>query len=205
MQNDWDAIADEWNQTRTTTSSTLALFLPHLQGIILDAGCGNGRNSKELARRADCVIALDASRAMLEKAKKNLAGLKNVQIIHAGMQEIPVADQQVDAVVCFAAFHHLRPAEQPAALAEFFRVLKTGGVLCMTVWNRQQPRFRKKPKELDVPWDGRPRYYYFFDEGELTALLQAAGFRVEEIFYEKSGQAVVPTEGQNLCVVARKS
>ncbi len=204
MQKEWDAIADAWDEHRTTTSSTLPLFLPHLQGIILDAGCGNGRNAREMAKNAATVMALDASAAMLEKAKKNLEGLKNIQIIHAGMQEIPVADRRVEAVVCLAAFHHLRPAEQPAALAEFFRVLKTRGVLCLTVWNRQQRRFKNGSKERDVPWDGRPRYYYFFDEGELTALLQAAGFRVEEIFYEKNGQSVVPAEGQNLCLVARK-
>ncbi len=205
MQNQWDAIAAEWDENRTTASATLALFLPQMGGgIVLDAGCGNGRNSRELAKTAKRVIALDASRIMLEKAEKNLHGVKNVQTIHAGMQAIPLPGQTVDAVVCLAALHHLKPSEQAQALAEFFRVLKPSGMLCLTVWNRRQARFKNKPKELDVPWKGKSRYYYFFDEDELDGLLKKAGFSVHHVTYEKNGLQSDPKDAQNLCIVAKK-
>ncbi len=200
----WDAIADQWDENRTAPSATLALFRPFAHGTVLDVGCGNGRNSKELAKTSKRVIALDASAAMLEKAEKNLHGLNNVQTLHAGMQAIPLPDRFVDAVFCLAALHHLKPSEQSQALAEFFRVLKTGGTLCLTVWNRQQARFKHKPKEQDVPWHGKSRYYYFFDEDELHALLKAAGFAVEKTVYEKSGDPVAASDAQNLCMVAKK-
>ncbi len=206
---EWDAIASEWDQNRTTPSATLALFTTYAKGTVLDAGCGNGRNALELAKTADHVITLDASAEMLKAAEKNVKAspdvAKKIEFIHAKIEKMPlVADASVDAIFSFAALHHLKPHEQPKAAVELFRVLKSGGRLCLTVWNRQQKRFAKKAKELDVPWHGKPRYYYFFDENELTRLLQGAGFDVEKVIYEKDGKNATPENAQNLCLIATK-
>lgn len=202
--NDWDAIADEWDDNRKSPSATLALFRDHAHGTVLDAGCGNGRNSLELAKTADRVIAMDASDAMLEKARLNTANSDKIEIIRGRIEANPLQDGAVDAVFCLAALHHLKPKDHDRAAAEFFRVLKSGGTLCLTVWNRQQARFGNKPKEQDIPWGGKPRYYYFFDEEELVNLLGSAGLHVEKIIYEKNGQKALPQDAQNLCMVARK-
>lgn len=198
----WDELAEEWDVNRRIPSATMAFFTAYAKGDVLDAGCGNGRNAREMAKTADCVVALDSSTRMLEKAEKNLGGVRNAKIVHASMQKIPLPDKIMDAVICLAAFHHLAPKDQPKAVAEFFRVLKPNGAVCLTIWNRRQARFRNKPKEINVPWGGKPRYYYFFDEKELLDVLQKAGFKIENIFYEKDGKKADADIAANFCVVA---
>ncbi len=208
---EWDAIALDWDENRSThPSATLSFFKGYAKGTVLDAGCGNGRNSVEFAKAADHVIALDASAAMLEASEKNVntkpEARAKVEFLQAKIEKMsPIADASVDAVFCLAALHHVKPQDQSKAAAEFFRVLKRDGRLCLTVWNRQQRRFAKKPKELDVPWHGKPRYYYFFDENELISLLETAGFTVEKMIYEKNGQSVLAEKAQNLCLIATKA
>ncbi len=202
--NEWDRLADESDENRKSPSATMAIFRDHVHGTVLDAGCGNGRNSLEIAKTADRVIAMDASEAMLAKTRLNTAGNDKIEVLRGRIQAIPLQDGAVDAIYCLAALHHLKPKDHDRAAVEFFRILKAGGSLCLTVWNRQQARFRNKPKEQNVPWEGKPRYYYLFDEGELAALLKEAGFRLEKTIYEKSGRNALPQDAQNLCIVARK-
>ncbi|MBI5225799.1 class I SAM-dependent methyltransferase [Candidatus Micrarchaeota archaeon] len=208
MQTEWDAIATEWDENRTKPSATLALFKGYGKGTVLDAGCGNGRNAAELAKTAEQVIALDASAEMLKATEMNLgpktAHAENIKLVHAKIEKLPLEDASIDSVFCIAALHHIKPAHHKRAFFELFRVLKEGGHLCMTVWNGQQKRFKNKPKEQDVPWHGKPRYYYFFDESELIDLLQGAGFKVEKTMFEKDGNIVPPKEAQNLCMVVSK-
>ncbi|MBI2445844.1 class I SAM-dependent methyltransferase [Candidatus Micrarchaeota archaeon] len=204
MKNEWDVLADEWDENRKTPSSTLAFFRQYAHGTVLDAGCGNGRNSLELAKTAERVIAMDASAAMLEKTRPHTQSVANIRILQGRIEQMPLDDAIVDAAFCLAAFHHLRPDAHAAGARELFRVLRPGGHLCLTVWNRLQRRFRDKPKQVDVPWKGKPRYYYFFDESELEGLLKSAGFHVEKRSYEKNGQKAAPKDAQNLCIIARK-
>ncbi|MBI4361363.1 class I SAM-dependent methyltransferase [Candidatus Micrarchaeota archaeon] len=204
MSSDFDAFAKEWDAFRRTPSSVLSLFLPFLSGRVLDAGCGNGRNALAVAGLAESVVALDASGEMLFLAEKNLFGIPNASTRLGRLEQLPFESSSFDSVICLAALHHVRPSEHGRVFSEFFRVLSPGGFLCVAVWNRLQERFRLKPKELDVPWRGHSRYYYFFEEAELRGLAEAAGFSVAEVFCETSGEKVRAFKGQNLGLVAKR-
>lgn len=204
MTSDFDAFASQWNEFRKTPSPALPLFSPFLSGRVLDAGCGNGRNARAVASRIDSVTAMDSSPEMLSFAEKNLVASRNASTRLGRLEDLPFEAASFDAVLCLAALHHVKPEDHAKVFAGFHRVLAPDGFLCVAVWNRLQTRFASKPKELDVPWTGHSRYYYFFDESELVSLAKSAGFSVVDVFYEKNGVRVLGSGGQNLCLVAKR-
>ena len=98
--------------------------------VILDAGCGQGRAFQLLRssfhpRR---IIGLDAEDKALRHAQRRaLIPDLEVQLLKADCAAIPLDDGSVDLVFCHQTFHHL--VRQDKAMSEFYRVLKSGGIL----------------------------------------------------------------------------
>ena len=89
-------------------------------GTLLDLGCGSGIVMRCANNSFDNVFGIDISVEILKKAKDN------GYLICGDGAFLPFADNSIDAVVCFAALHHLydhRPVVQ-----ELYRVLKPGGI-----------------------------------------------------------------------------
>jgi len=99
-------------------------------GTLLDAGCGQGKSFRLLrdAFQPARLIALDADPRSLSLAQAQ-AQIESIPVeLHsADCAQIPLSDGSVDIVFCHQTFHHL--VEQERALAEFWRVLKPGGLL----------------------------------------------------------------------------
>ncbi len=199
----FEPFAKEWDLFRKKPSTALAFFLPYSKGRILDAGCGNGRNARILSKTAAEVVAVDVSEAQVRQAEKNTENEKNISVLEADFSDLPFKDGTFDAIFCLAALHHVAPQGQDKVLGEFRRTLKKKGTLCVSVWNKDQPRFAGKPKELNVPWRDHPRYHYLFDKKELEQKMEKNGFGVIDSFLEKNGRKV-EKDGQNLCLMARK-
>lgn len=101
-----------------------------LYAKVIDVGCGFGHSFEELAKRfsPELIIGLDADPALLDHAKQAAeACTAPVQLHAANAANIDLPDGEFDMVVCHQTFHHI--VEQEAAMAEFFRLLKPGGVL----------------------------------------------------------------------------
>lgn len=98
--------------------------------VLLDAGCGQGKSFALLAAafHPARLIGLDADPHSLacSRAEAERQGL-DVQLIASDCAAIQLADASVDLLFCHQTFHHL--VEQEKALAEFWRVLKPGGLL----------------------------------------------------------------------------
>jgi len=99
-------------------------------GVIVDIGCGRGRSFKLLHQRfrPRQMIGIDIDPDMLASAQQTITaeGL-SVQFRHATSWQTGLPDNSVDMVFCHQTFHHL--VEQEAALAEFLRILRPGGLL----------------------------------------------------------------------------
>lgn len=96
---------------------------------ILDAGTGTGMLLPYLAISAEKegrIFALDFSAEMLSVAKSKIK-TKTVSFIHSTVEKIPLGDQTLDRVVCFASFPHFENKQK--ALLELSRILKRGGKL----------------------------------------------------------------------------
>jgi arsenite methyltransferase len=102
--------------------------------IVLDLGCGCGIDTILAARRtgpAGQVIALDFLPAMLERtaAAAAQAGLRNVETLHADIEDIPLPDRSVDQIISNGVLN-LCP-RKARAFAECRRVLRPGAKLCV--------------------------------------------------------------------------
>jgi SAM-dependent methyltransferase len=99
---------------------------------VLDAGCGPGLVACHLAPHAAEVVGLDATPAMVAKARAVAAerGIGNVRFDEGTMEALPFADACFDAVVTRYTFHHL--VDPARALVEMVRVCRPGGrvVVC---------------------------------------------------------------------------
>lgn len=98
---------------------------------VVDIGCGTGILAARIADelKPDLVYGIDMSPGMLAKAGRRNA---TVQWRNEPAEQLGLADESVDAVVTTTAFHFFN---QPAALAEFHRVLKPGGLLAISALN----------------------------------------------------------------------
>ncbi|MBL8954544.1 MAG: class I SAM-dependent methyltransferase [Myxococcaceae bacterium] len=96
---------------------------------VIDAGCGTGRLTAELAKRLPRghVIALDASDAMLEKARETLKPFGDrVTCLRADLAALELAPQ-ADVVFSTATFHWVK--DHDALFRGVHRALKPGGRL----------------------------------------------------------------------------
>ncbi|MGH7278316.1 MAG: methyltransferase domain-containing protein [Candidatus Rokuibacteriota bacterium] len=133
----------------TDTRRTGGLELLGLRGDerVLDFGCSFGLFSRELARKAKLVVALDVTHEKLQflALVREQDGLDNLlPVCNGDPVRLPFASGSFDWVVLNAVFEYLPQAiEAPdvraahlRALGEFHRVLRPGGRLYLATKNR---------------------------------------------------------------------
>jgi arsenite methyltransferase len=142
-------VADQWDEIRTgyftehMRDSAIAKTNLLTNAVVADIGTGTGFVAGGLAQRFSKVYGFDANPEMLEVARKNLAEFRNVEFHVAPGDQIPLPDRPLDGVFANMYLHH---APEPAkAIREMARLLKPGGVLCITdldthdhEWQREQ-------------------------------------------------------------------
>ena len=95
-------------------------------GRVADLGCGPGHVTGHLAGLGLDAFGVDASPAMIELARRDRPELR---FEVGGMAALDLADGALDGVLSRWSVIHTPPAELPAVLAEFSRVLAPGGHL----------------------------------------------------------------------------
>jgi SAM-dependent methyltransferase len=110
---------------------TIALLSPQPGELILDAGCGTGRNLSKLHRAGSSAIGIDFSYGMLKVARRNYP---NFPVSLADLERtLPFETGSFDAVLCALIGEHLSALR--SVLHEFYRVLKQGGRLVFSVYH----------------------------------------------------------------------
>jgi SAM-dependent methyltransferase len=107
-------------------------YVYHLIGdvrgqVVLDYGCGSGRDTALLAARGAHVVALDLSPDLLDLAQQRIAvdaPSGTVQFLCGSAHAVPLPDESVDVIFGHAVLHHLDLAQ---SAAEVFRLLRPGG------------------------------------------------------------------------------
>jgi SAM-dependent methyltransferase len=100
---------------------------------VLDAGCGMGYGSAELARVAASVVGVDISGEAVASARKCYA-LPRVTFLQGSCASLPFRTASFDLVVAFEVIEHLK--EWREFLAEARRMLAPGGQCLISTPNR---------------------------------------------------------------------
>lgn len=109
-------------------------FLGDLEGRqVLDAGCGEGYNTRILARHGARMTGIDISERMIELAqaeeRREPLGIRYARASYSDLGVFP--DASFDAVVSFMAL--MDGPRFDVAMRESFRVLRPGGMLAFSI------------------------------------------------------------------------
>lgn len=120
----------------TATESQFVLDRISPRDGVLDLGCGTGRFTLPIARKAASVTGLDLSPAMLEQAanKAKLVGL-DITVKCGDMTDLPFDDNSFDVAVSMLAIMHVPADQQQSVFREIARVLNPGGRMLVGVKN----------------------------------------------------------------------
>ena len=133
---------------------------------VLDAGCGTGRNMRELAALGEVVGAEPSAQAVAFAREDGL------DVVETALEELPFSEASFDLVTAFDVLEHLD--DDVAGLRELARVTRAGGRLVATV-----PAYRWLWSEHDESHHHRRRY----TRPRLAASARAAGWRPERATY----------------------
>jgi ubiquinone/menaquinone biosynthesis C-methylase UbiE/DNA-binding transcriptional ArsR family regulator len=159
----WDRLRDDLFGERFHLGAFPAFADP--EWSVGDLGCGTGQMTAALAPFVRRVVAVDASAAMLQAAKKRLQHFDNVDLRRGELEALPIDDARLDAATLALVLHHL--PEPGRALNEVSRVLKPGGrVLIIDMLPHDRESYRHQMGHI---WLG-------FSDEHLRRILADAGF-----------------------------
>jgi ubiquinone/menaquinone biosynthesis C-methylase UbiE len=192
----WNSCAERYDRCLTP------LFTPFCQKLValaqlkrgqkvLDVGTGSGLAafvSSPLVAPEGRVIGTDLSDTMIQLARKRASaeGVNNVEFLQMDAERLEFPAESFDGVLCALGLM-LFPAPDKA-LSEMYRVLRTGGVVALSVFGRGSKVALRAFMEPFIPYMPPPRQrgpstFGFGHTAVLREALKKAGFseiRVEQ-------------------------
>jgi SAM-dependent methyltransferase len=149
--------------------------------VILELGSGNGKNLLGLENKC---IGIDNCKELVEISRG-----RGINTIEADIMEYET-DEKFDVVMCIAVIHHFETIEKRTKLLEKIkRFMKPGGKGMITAWNINEPTKNFTQGDNIVLFEGYPRYYYVYGQGELKEECEGIFERLE--YYEERGNEII--------------
>ncbi|GAA3460567.1 class I SAM-dependent methyltransferase [Saccharothrix longispora] len=136
-------------------------------GVVLDLGCGAGRDSEHLAQRGATLVAGDLSGRLLRMTRARCAPFGAVQL---DLLSLPFRAGTFAGVWACGSVLHVPARHHPRAFGEIHRVLLPGGVAAISL---------KEGDHEDWVRGGRlsfPRWFSLRRPTTVVAELEAVGF-----------------------------
>ena len=158
--------------TRSLLDPIIDPIIAERGGLVLDAGCGTGGMMTQLTQytAAQNIVGIDFS----ENALRFCVRRDQQDLARASVSELPFPDSTFDLITSFAVLQHVPDGKDASAIAEFYRVLRPGGIAFIRVAAYQWMR-----SGHDDAIAVQQRY----NLDELTSHLRNAGFVIRRATY----------------------
>lgn len=141
--------------------------------LVLDAGCGAGRDSKLLCDKGIVVVGLDISTGLINVARSKYP---QIEFVHGDFLDLEFPNNYFNGIWSHASLIHLekvRDTEQ--ALFEFHRVLKSDGILHILVKKKLGKEDTKILEDNSCVYHG---FFRYFSPNEINDLVDSCGFAI---------------------------
>ncbi len=144
---------------------------------IADVGSGTGISTEVFLRNGNRVYAVEPNREMREAAERLLADYDGFVSVDGAAEATTLDDASVDLVTAGQAFHWF---DQPAARAEFARIVKPGGwtALMWNIRNVEATPFMREYERLlrEFGTDYESVSHHGVDDSEMEAFFAPNGY-----------------------------
>ncbi len=169
--------------SKAQIQSVLLHLHPKTRDRILDAGCGTGIYSLEIAKTPTELFSIDFSsesiKILTEKIKKS--NVTNIQCVVGDIAEYEFSKSYFDKAVSIEVIQHIPTHEKRVqALKNIFAALKPGGKL-VTVLYRYGGWIKPPHPKEEFNHAGYGLYRYAFTAGDAAEIFTESGFEVEHI------------------------
>ncbi len=143
--------------------------------IVLDAGCGCGRDVFYLTENGHDTVGVDLSMGLLNEAR---ARLPKSYFRLMDIRDLKYPDDLFDGILCSAVINHFVEEDLRLAVESFQRVLRNTGLLCITFKNGDTHEF-----------DSIHRFFQYHGIDDIKRIFAEYGFALleEKISSDKKG------------------
>lgn len=181
-------------------AKNLVIFANQLSPIspktkILDVATGRGAIIKQFSSKWNgSITGIDLSSQMINETKKDLKDYPNVRLLTMDAENIAFEEFYFDALFC--GFGIFFMPDMKRALNEFYRVLKKGGFIAISIWGKSD-LIHEMLKNLISQYSDYVsiRAHNFSDPHEIIKILKEIGF--ESIATKKDSFEQVYTSFEN--------
>jgi ubiquinone/menaquinone biosynthesis C-methylase UbiE len=171
-------LADSWESKQSTDTQKIEELLSRLNLInantILDIGCGTGvlfPVFEKLAPGKTKFFAVDFAECMAKTA--SLHCNSKTEVICGDSQNLPFMDSFFNLIIAFHVFPHIK--DKPAALQEYWRILKPEGDLAII-----HLRGSKELNEFHAELGGEVASHILPSAEELSRIMSEMKFDVKD-------------------------
>ncbi|HLO33074.1 MAG TPA: class I SAM-dependent methyltransferase [Anaerolineales bacterium] len=172
VKDGYNAIAARYLAARTRDSEDVRLLDDFMERLpanakILDAGCGAGIPISQILSERFQVTGVDFSETQIKLARSYLP---NARFICMDMTKLGFPDRTFDGICSYYAIIHIPRGEHQALLANFYRLLKPGGValLCLGAEHLVD--------DIEEDYLGARMYWSHYDAETYLKMLKECGF-----------------------------
>ena len=184
-----DEAAERFLQRREAYRADRAeAFAAAVDGVRADIGSGPGFYAPFLG---EPLVSMDASFAMVSRVPSGLR-------VQADLEHLPFRRDALAGAWASRAHQHIPHERLPLALADLHRAVALGGRLALHVFLGDGSQ-QRRPATDDFPG----RLFSWWDRERLLAVVEGAGFAVDDVEHDEHHIAIVSTRARVLPDLAR--
>lgn len=110
---------------------------------LLDYGCGNGHMGLYFCRKGMIVDLADISQVLIERLQQEIGKEKKTRLFRTTTPNDLPKRSKYSVIIAWNLFHHLHPDVWRLFLQEFLNKMKTGGLLLISGWDKEDEVIKK--------------------------------------------------------------